>query len=430
MWVGAAGRRAGFRNAAGVSGGSVPMLSKMFGPENPSGSRPRRSRVNLGRRFTLISLTGQGSMSRVHKALDNELGRTVCLKVQLRDKNEAAVARASREAARPAEGAIASQVVHPNVVRTLDYGESNKGEHFVVMEFIDGVSLQFVREAQGASLARKLNLWLQAAEGLEAVHKAGVIHHDINPRNFLVDREDCVKLIDFGLAVPNTPAFRKPGNRTGTLQYMAPELIRREATDERLDIFSFGAVAFELLTGRLPYDAGAAGNNSLQMILQRINHDPLDPAEAAPDLPPAIGAILRKAITRRKDDRYASMTALIRDLRSILPAENPGESPNASRAGTLEDDPTEPAGGVYMLKAGPLYLIKKTSQFDRRLAKVRALSDKVEVVHTIPSPDPRQAEAYWHERFAPKRQKEDWFALTEHDVAEFKAHEAMAFGGD
>ncbi|MDR3636173.1 MAG: protein kinase [Isosphaeraceae bacterium] len=409
------------------------MLGKLFGSENPSGSKPRRGRVNLDRRFTVLALTSQGSMSRVQKALDKEMGRTVCLKVQLRDKNEAAVARASREAQRPDEGAIASQIVHPNVCRTFDYGESTRGEHFLVMEFVDGVSLQFVREALGASLVRKLDLLTQAAEGLEAVHKAGFIHHDINPHNFLVDREDRVKLIDFGLAVPNTPAFRRPGNRTGTLQYMAPELIRREPTDERLDIFAFGAVAFEFLTGRLPYDSGTGSNNSLAMILQRINHDPLDPAVAAPGLPPEVCAILRKAIARRKDDRYASMADLIHDLRA-LPPELCGASAASAEACPLDEELAaigeEPAGGVYMLKAGPLYLIKKTSQFDRRLAKVRQLSDKVEVIHTIPSPNPGQAEAYWHERFARKRQKEAWFALTEHDVAEFKAHEAMASGGE
>src|SRR3984957_21348849 len=101
------------------------------------------------------------------------------------------------------------------------------------MEFIDGLSLQFVREARSARTVQKVELLAQAAEGLAAVHAAGFIHHDINPRNFLVDREERVKLIDFGLAVPNTPAFQRPGNRTGMLQYMAPELIRREATDEK-----------------------------------------------------------------------------------------------------------------------------------------------------------------------------------------------------
>ena len=123
------------------------------------------------------------------------------------------------------------------------------------MEFIDGVSFQFVRETRSARTAEKVELLAQAAEGLAALHSVGFIHHDINPRNFLVNRDQQVKLIDFGLSIPNRPAFCGPGNRTGTVQYMAPELLRREAIDERIDIFAFGVMAFELLTERLPYDA-------------------------------------------------------------------------------------------------------------------------------------------------------------------------------
>ncbi len=141
--------------------------------------------------------------------------------------------------------------------------------------------MQFIRESRSARTAQKVELLAQAAEGLAAVHAAGFIHHDINPRNFLVDREQHVKLIDFGLTVPNTPAFRRPGNRTGTLQYMAPELLRREPIDERIDIFAFGVMAFEFLTDRLPYDA----TNSTTMMLQRINTEPLDPAVVKPKLP-------------------------------------------------------------------------------------------------------------------------------------------------
>ena len=135
------------------------------------------------------------------------------------------------------------------------------------MEFIDGVACSSFASRARQRTAQKLELLAQAAEGLAAVHAAGFIHHDINPRNFLVDREQHVKLIDFGLTVPNTPAFCRPGNRTGTLQYMAPELLRREPIDERIDMFAFGVLAFEFLTDRLPYDA----TNSTTMMLQRIN---------------------------------------------------------------------------------------------------------------------------------------------------------------
>lgn len=294
-------------------------LKDLFGSKPPSGTAPsqkpaKQKRVNIGRRFTLVALTGQGSMSTVHKAVDNESGSAVCLKVQSFAKQAAAAARASH-IERPPEGMIASKVVHPHVVRTFEFGQTNKGEHFIVMEFIDGVSLQFVREAHTANLGEKLELLAQAAEGLAAVHAAGFIHHDIGPKNFLVDREQQVKLIDFGLAIPNTAAFRRPGNRTGTLLYMAPELIRRETIDERIDIFSFGALAFEFLTDRLPYDSNAA--NSMNTLLQRINTDPLDPAQANPSLPDPLCDLLRKLTARRKEERWPEMATVADAFRTI-----------------------------------------------------------------------------------------------------------------
>jgi eukaryotic-like serine/threonine-protein kinase len=293
-------------------------LKQLFGGKKP-GSKPRLKKVNLDRRFTLVAETAQGSMSRVYRAVDNENGRTVCLKIQIPEKNLAAAARADRTS-RPDEGEVAMKVVHPHVVRTFEHGLSTRGEHFIVMEFIDGVSLQFLRETRACPrLEDQLEVLAQAAEGLAALHEAGFIHHDINPRNFLADRDRHVKLFDFGLAVPNTPAFRKPGNRTGCLSYMAPELVRRETIDERIDVFAFGALAFEFLTGRLPYDA----TNSMNALLQRINTDPLDPASANPDLPCDVHGLLRKLTARRKDDRTARMSGVAEALRSIPAAVKP-----------------------------------------------------------------------------------------------------------
>lgn len=286
------------------------MLTKIKEMFRSGGSK--KSKVNLARRFSIVGETGQGSMSKVYRAVDNTTGRTVCLKVQIPDKNLAAAARTEREQ-RPDEGALAATITHPNVVRTFDFGLSTRNEHFVVMEFIDGVSLQFVRESRSASLAEKLEVLAQAAEGLAAVHAAGILHHDINPRNYLVDRDRTVKLIDFGLAVPNTPAFRRPGNRTGTLNYMAPELVRRETIDERIDIFAFGALAFEFLTDRLPYDS----TTSMASMLARINHEPLDPAKANPALPAELLDLLRKLTARRKDNRWPKMDTVAPALRAI-----------------------------------------------------------------------------------------------------------------
>ena len=182
------------------------------------------------------------------------------------------------------------------------------------MEFIEGVSLKFLRETGGLDLPAKIEVLAQAAEGLAAVHAKGFIHHDIGPKNFLVDRENQVKLIDFGLAVPNTPRFQRPGNRTGTLQYMAPELIRRSTIDERIDIFSFGAMAYEFLTGKMAYDA----ENAMGMMLQRLNQEIFDPAVAARLLPPKLAELLRKTLERRKEDRWPSMATLPEALRDAL----------------------------------------------------------------------------------------------------------------
>src|SRR5208337_4151244 len=188
----------------------IARLMEIFAAGPSSAGSACRNRVNLQRRFTILAdVSSQGSMSRVYKAFDQETGRTICLKVQNREKNAAAAARASREESRPREGAIAIKVVHPHVVRTLEYGSTTGGEHYLVMDFIDGYSFQYLHDVKLGRTAQRVE-WL--------AHAAGFIHHDVNPRNLLLSREDQVKLLDFGLAVPNTPAFRGPGNRTGTLQ--------------------------------------------------------------------------------------------------------------------------------------------------------------------------------------------------------------------
>jgi serine/threonine protein kinase len=277
----------------------------------PKAARVRLRKVNLERRYAIVGEIGQGSMSKVYRAMDNENGRVVCLKVQDKPKTEAAQARA-RATDRPTEGEIGQQINHLHVVRTYDFGLTSKGQYYIVMEFIEGVSLNFVRQS-GCELARKVELLAQAAEGLAAVHAKGFMHHDYGPKNLLVSRDDQIKLIDFGLAVPNTPVFRRPGNRTGTLQYMAPELVRREPIDEKIDIFSWGVTAFELLTGKLPYDA----TEPMQMIRQRINSDPMDINQVAPSLPEDLRAIVRKALARRPSDRWPHAATLPAALRAL-----------------------------------------------------------------------------------------------------------------
>lgn len=267
-------------------------------------------RTNLKRRFSILAETGKGSMSRIYRALDTESGRVVCLKVQDRKKTDAALARGS-QVDRPTEGEIGVALNHPNIVRTYEFGLSSRGEYYVSMEYVDGFNLQEYRQSRVFDLSARVELLAQAAEGLAAVHDRGFIHHDFGPKNVLIDPTDRVKIIDFGLAVPNTAAFRRPGNRTGTLNYMAPELLRREPTDQRIDIFSFGATAFELLTGRLPYDDAI----TVTAMTQRINQEPLDPAQVNPSLPASLCDILRHTLARRPDDRWPKMATLPEALR-------------------------------------------------------------------------------------------------------------------
>ncbi len=229
-------------------------------------------------------------------------------------KSAAASARSSGHG-RLLEGEIGQKIHHPNVVKTFDFGNSTKGEHFIVMEFIDGVSLNFVRESRGLKLDEKLELLAQAAEALAAVHAAGFIHRDFGPKNLLVNRDDQIKLIDFGLAVPNTAAFRRPGNRTGTLNYMAPELVRREPTDERIDIFSFGVTAFEFLTGRLPYDIRTS--DPMAVMRSRINGSPMKLEDVAPHLPRELCGIINKTLAKRPADRWPKMSTLPDALREL-----------------------------------------------------------------------------------------------------------------
>lgn len=294
------------------------MFGWLSGKKKPTGPVPtptlKMKKVNLAKRFTIVAETGQGSMSRVYRAVDNQSGRTVCLKVQDVAKTAAANARSS-STGKVVEGEIAQRIHHPNVVKTFEYGVSAKGEHFLVMEFVDGVSMNYIRESRGLKVEEKLELLAQAADALAAVHAAGFIHRDVGPKNLLVNRDDQVKLIDFGLAVPNTPAFRRPGNRTGTLTYMAPELIRREPTDERIDIFSFGVTACELLAGRIPYDVNL--NDSMAVMRTRMNGEPLKLEEIAPNLPPDVCSLINRTLAKKVQDRWPKMSTLGNALREL-----------------------------------------------------------------------------------------------------------------
>ena len=278
-------------------------------PPKPSGP-PKRAplkRLNLEKRFKLHNRVGQGSMSKVWRATDTETGRTVVIKV-LDTPKTAALKKRFVGLKRPDEGEIAVTLDHPNVVKTFEYGTTNQKEEFLVMEFVDGVGFNVLVETRAKQLmGNELDYLIQMAEGIEYFHRSGYIHRDICPRNAMVTTEGVVKLIDFGLAVPNTPDFRKPGNRTGTANYMAPELIKRQPTDPRIDVFSFGVTAFETFTGTLPWESA----QSLEAMLKHVNQPGRDPREARADLPEGIVKVIQKGIERDREKRFQTMREFI-----------------------------------------------------------------------------------------------------------------------
>ena len=277
-------------------------FSRFFGSRGGGGrgGKAKVPRFDINKRFDLLGRTGQGSMSKVWRARDRNLGRVVCLKLLDKTKTAAFEARFTG-LQRPTEGAICVALRHKNIVQTFEYGESTKGEPFLVMELIDGMGLNFLIETKSRQLeGRRIDYLIQTCDGLEYIHQQGYLHRDICPRNVMVTRSGIVKIIDFGLTVPYRPEFCKPGNRTGTPNYLAPELIKRVTTDHRVDLFALGVTAYEVFTGSLPWEKA----ESLQTLLSHLNSPGRDPRERKPNMDKATARFLMKAIERDPRARF------------------------------------------------------------------------------------------------------------------------------
>jgi eukaryotic-like serine/threonine-protein kinase len=287
-------------------------LKKLF-TKRPKSNLPR---IQVEKRFELLGRTGQGSMSKVWRARDRNIGRVICLKLLDKEKTAKFEARFIG-LKRPMEGAILMALKHKNVVTTYEYGLTYDNAQYLVMELIDGMGMNFLIETKSKQLqGNRINYLTQVCDGLEYVHKQGYLHRDICPRNIMVTREDVVKIIDFGLTVPFTPAFCKPGNRTGTPNYLAPELIKRTTTDHRVDLFALGVTAYEMFTGNLPWEK----TQSLQTLLSHLNSPGNDPRTFKPDLDAKTAKFLIKAVQRDPNARFQSVAAFREALQDLPPA--------------------------------------------------------------------------------------------------------------
>lgn len=270
-------------------------------------------KVDVARRFELMSRVGQGSMSKVWRARDNMTGRMLAVKVLDKMKTERFEARFVG-LKKPTEGDIATTLQHPNIVHTIEHGITTEGEQYLVMDFVEGLSLSYLVDVQNEQMRDNcLNYVIQLGEAIDYLHRQNWIHRDLCPRNVMVDSDNVVKLIDFGLVVPNTPDFQKPGNRTGTANYMAPELIKRQRTDQRIDIFSFAVTAYEMFCKRLPWDV--AEQETLETVLQHINKPPKPISQFAPHIDPRVAEVIMKGLKTDPADRWQTMAEMLVPLR-------------------------------------------------------------------------------------------------------------------
>jgi len=272
-------------------------------------------KVDINLRFDLLSEGLAGTMSKFHKARDRKTDRIVGLKICDSEKTALFEAR-FKELNKPSEGEIAASLRHPRIVQTYEYGVTVKDQNYIVMEYLHGVGLHtLVRQRDARLVGKRVALIRQMAEAIHAVHEAGYIHRDVCPRNFIVtDDFESLKLIDFGLTLPDLPAFRQPGNRTGTPMYMAPEIVRRRPTDRRVDVFAFGVSAYELLTFELPWPhAEASGVGAL-------SHDtdaPVSILELRPQLDPTLAEAVTECLAPNRDQRTPNLDAFLRRIRRV-----------------------------------------------------------------------------------------------------------------
>ena len=250
-------------------------------------------------RYRLEHRLGVGGMSTVQLAFDTRLERYVAVKLLAEHlaEDKSFVARFRREAL------AAARLVHPNVVQVFDFGlDEDTGRNFIVMEHVDGQSCAEILRDQGARPPdESVSILTQACKGLDYAHRNGVVHRDVKPGNLLRSHEGVVKLADFGIAkAAEDSEITKAGSVLGTAAYLSPEQARGEKAGPPADLYALGVVSYQLLTGRLPYEAASLTD------LARLQEasPPRSPSDVNPDVPRALGEAVMRALHPLPEGRY------------------------------------------------------------------------------------------------------------------------------
>ena len=282
----------------------------------------------LGNRYEIIEKVGNGGMATVYKATDLVLKRYVAVKV-LRDEfttDEEFIKRFETEAQ------SAARLVHANIVSIFDVGVDN-GIYYIVMELIQGKTLKEIIVEERGPLPWKwsVNVAIQIASALEMAHKNNIIHRDIKPHNIIITEDGIAKVTDFGIAkAVSNSTITAFGTTIGSVHYFSPEHARGGYTDAKSDIYSLGVVMYEMVTGKVPFDA----DTPVSVALKHMQEEPIPPIEANPHLPEAVNKIILKALKKDPMLRYQTATELLQDLRMAL------KNPSGDFVNDEDYDPT------------------------------------------------------------------------------------------
>jgi serine/threonine protein kinase/Tfp pilus assembly protein PilF len=259
--------------------------------------------------YKILEKLGEGGMGVVYKAQDTKLGRIVALKFLPKHLlcDEEAKTRFAHEAK------AASALNHKNITMIHEIDEV-EGEYFICMEYVEGKSIKELIKERTVSIQEILDISIQIAEGLNVAHKKGIVHRDIKSDNLMLTEEGLVKIMDFGLAkLKGATKVTKAGTTLGTLQYMSPEQAQGMEVDQRSDIFSFGVVLYEMVTGQLPFK----GEHEAAVIYSIVNEAPEPLARYKANVPERLQRIVDKTLEKDRNIRYQSAAEIIADLKGL-----------------------------------------------------------------------------------------------------------------